>query len=85
MCVSAFPVPDETCSIEMANDHAAHLACESRKTVWLFSRRVSIGFDATGTADLPAEARPDMPCEPYLVISGERVHFDFIGGNISVR
>ncbi len=31
---------------------------------------ISIRFDATGKEDLPLEATPDMPCEPYLVISG---------------
>jgi hypothetical protein len=49
--------------------------------VWLvLSRRVSIRFDATGKEVLPLEPTPDMPCEPYLVIGGKRVHFDLTGG-----
>ena len=50
--------------------------------VFVLSRRVSIRFDATGKETLPLEATPDMPCEPYAVIGGKRVHFDFTGGNI---
>jgi hypothetical protein len=48
----------------------------------VLSRRISIRFDATGKADLPVEARPDMSCVPYVAIGGRRVHFDFTGGNV---
>ena len=68
--------------IEAAKDHAAQLARANKKMVWLvLSRRHSIRFDATGKEDLPAEATPDMPCEPYLVIGGKRVHFGLTGGS----
>jgi hypothetical protein len=76
-------LPDDALTIEMAKDHAARLARENKRMVWLvLSRRVSIRFDATGKADLPGEATPDMPCQPYLVIGGKRVNFDFTGGNV---
>jgi hypothetical protein len=74
-------LPDDALSFNEANDYAARLARESEKMVWLvLSRRVSIKFDATGKADLPGEATPDMPCEPYVVIGGKRVQFDITGG-----
>ena len=58
------------------------LARENKKLVWLvLSRRISIGFDATGKEGLPIEATPDMPCVPHLIIGGKRVQFDFTGGN----
>ena len=76
-------LPDDALSTEAAKDHAANLARDSKKMVWLvLSRRISIRFDATGKADIPAEATPEMPCEPFLVIGGKRVHFDFTGGNV---
>jgi hypothetical protein len=76
-------LPDDALTVEMAKDHAARLARENKKMVWLvLSRRVSIRFDASGKADLPAEATPDMPCEPYLVIGVKRVNFDFTGGDV---
>jgi transcriptional regulator with XRE-family HTH domain len=76
-------LPDDALSIEVAKDYAAKLAMETEKMVWLvLSRRISIRFDATGKADLPAEATPEMPCVPYVAIGGMRVNFDFTGGNV---
>ena len=76
-------LPDDALSFDEAKDYAARLARESKKMVWLVvSRRVSIRFDVTGKEDLPVEATPDMPCEPYAVIGGKRVHFDFTEGNV---
>jgi hypothetical protein len=76
-------LPDDALTVEMAKDHAARLARDNKKMVWLvLSRRLSIRIDATGKEDLPAEATPSMPCEPYLVIGGMRVHFDLTGGNV---
>jgi transcriptional regulator with XRE-family HTH domain len=74
-------LPDDALSFEAAKNYAARLARESEHMVWLvLSRRVSIRFDATGKADLPAEATPDLPSGPFLVIGGKRVQFDFTGG-----
>ena len=76
-------LPDAALPIEAAKDYAARLARESKQMVWLvLSRRISIRFDATGTADLPAEATPEMPSIPHVVIGGKRVNFDFIGGTV---
>jgi hypothetical protein len=73
-------LPDDARSIEAATDYAAKLARESKRMVWLvLPRRISIRFDATGEADLPAEATPEMPCVPYVIVGGKRVHFDFTG------
>jgi transcriptional regulator with XRE-family HTH domain len=75
-------LPDDALTIEAAKDHAARLARDSKKMVWLvLSRRVSIGFDETGKEGLPIEATPNMPCVPHLIIGGKRVQFDFTGGN----
>jgi transcriptional regulator with XRE-family HTH domain len=75
-------LPDDALTIEAAKDHAARLARDNKKMVWLvLSRRVSIGFDETGKEGLPIKATPDMPCVPHLIIGGKRVQFDFTGGN----
>jgi hypothetical protein len=48
----------------------------------VMSRRLSIGFDSTGKEYKRLEATPEMPCEPYALIGGKRVQFDFTGGDI---
>jgi hypothetical protein len=40
---------------------------------------LSIGYDATGAEYKRLEATPELPCEPYAVIGGKRVQFDFDG------
>jgi hypothetical protein len=50
--------------------------------VWLvLSRRLSVQFDAAGNCQRQ-EATPDMPCEPFAIIGGRRVQFDFSGGDV---
>ena len=74
--------PDDALSTEAATDYAAKLARKSKKMVWLILlRRISIRFGATGKADLPLEAKLDMPCEPYLVIGGKPMTFDLTWGS----
>jgi transcriptional regulator with XRE-family HTH domain len=76
-------LPDDALSTEAATDYAAKLARDSKRMIWLvLSRRVSIRFDATGKADLPAEATPEMPSVPYVTIGGKRVNFDFSERNV---
>jgi hypothetical protein len=51
-------LPDDALTIEMAKDHAARLARENKKMVWLvLSRRLSIRIDATGNAEVPINSR----------------------------
>lgn len=76
-------LPDEAMDPEAAQQFAAGLARDRKRMVFLImSRRLSIGFDATGTAYSRTEATPDMPCEPYAVIGGRRCQFDFSGSDV---
>jgi hypothetical protein len=68
---------------EAAEAYASRLAREKRRMVSLvLSRRLSIGFDATGKETDRREAAPDVPCEPFAVIGGKRIQFDFSGGAV---
>lgn len=52
---------------------------------WLvLSRRASIQFDEAGRRSGRVEATPETPCEPYAVIGGRRVQFNF-GGGVGLR
>jgi transcriptional regulator with XRE-family HTH domain len=76
-------LPDDALDSEVAQQFATDLARERKRMVCLvLSRRLSIGFDSTGTAYSRMEATPDMPCEPYLVIGGRRCQFDFSSGDL---
>jgi transcriptional regulator with XRE-family HTH domain len=76
-------LPDDALAPEAAEAFAARLAAEKKRMVCLvLSRRLSIGFDATGKEYQRLEAAPDVPCEPYALIGGKRVQFDFDGGDV---
>jgi transcriptional regulator with XRE-family HTH domain len=83
-CVySRVELPDETLAPEAAELFASDLARERKMMVCLvMSRRLSIGFDSTGKEYKRLVATPEMPCEPYALIGGKRVQFDFTGGDI---
>jgi hypothetical protein len=76
-------LPDDALAPETAEAYAAGLARERKMMVSLvLSRRLSVGFDATGREFNRLEASPDVPCEPFAVIGGKRVQFDFSGGPV---
>ena len=71
-------LPDDALGPEAAEAFAAVVARERKLKVCLvLSRRVSVWFDAEGRESGRSEATPEMPCEPYLMIGGKRVQFDF--------
>jgi transcriptional regulator with XRE-family HTH domain len=70
--------PDDALEPEDAEQFASSLARERKMMVSLvMSRKLSIGYDATGAEYKRLEATPELPCEPYAVIGGKRVQFDF--------
>ena len=74
-------LPDDALTKEAMEGFAANIARERKMRAWLvLSRRTSIYFDMDGNKHGPIEATPEMPCEPYAVIGGKRVQFDFGGG-----
>jgi hypothetical protein len=74
-------LPDEALSPEAAEAFAADVARDRKfKVCLVLSRRVSVWFDATGKESERREATPDLPCEPFTVIGGRRVQFDFDNG-----
>jgi transcriptional regulator with XRE-family HTH domain len=76
-------LPDDALVPKAAKVFASDLARERKLMVCLvMSRRLSIGFDSTGKEYRRLEATPEMPCEPYALIGGKRVQFDFTGGDI---
>jgi transcriptional regulator with XRE-family HTH domain len=83
-CVySRVELPEDALAPEAAEVFASDLARERKMMVCLvISRRLSIGFDSTGKEYQRLESTPEMPCEPYAVIGGKRVQFDFTGGDI---
>ena len=73
-------LPDDALTEEASEAFAAEVAGEKRMKAWLvLSRRASVYFDAEGRKGGRIEATPEMPCEPYAVIGGKRVKFDFDG------
>jgi transcriptional regulator with XRE-family HTH domain len=75
-------LPDDALDPDAAELFASRLARERRLMVCVvLSRRLSVGFDATGTTNGRREAAPEVPCEPFVVIGGKRFQFDFTGGN----
>jgi transcriptional regulator with XRE-family HTH domain len=83
-CVySRVELPDDALSPEAAEVFASQLARERKLMVCLVvSRRLSIRFDSTGKEYQRLDATPDLPCEPYAIIGGRRVQFDFTGGEV---
>jgi transcriptional regulator with XRE-family HTH domain len=78
-------LPDDALDPEGAEAFAADVAREGQMRAWLIlSRRVSVEFDVEGNKRGRLEATPETPCEPYAVIGGKRVQFDF-GGGMSLR
>lgn len=75
--------PDDALAPEAAEARAARLARERKRMVCLvLSRWLSLGFDSTGREYQWLETTPDVPCEPYVVIGGRWVLFDFSGGDV---
>jgi hypothetical protein len=71
-------LPDDALEPESAERFASLLARERKLMVSLvMSRRLSIGYDATGAEYKRLEATPELPCEPHTVIGGKRVQFNF--------
>jgi len=78
-----FELPENARSPEAAEAYAACLARERKLMVCLVqSRRLSVYFDNLGQVHQRLEASPDVPCEPFAVIGGKRVQFDFSGGAV---
>ncbi len=76
-------LPDDALDPGAAGSFASRLAVERKLKVCLvLSRRLSVWYDATGAECGRAEATPEMPCEPYAVIGGRRVQFDFGGADV---
>jgi hypothetical protein len=76
-------LPDDALTPEAAEAYAARLARERKLMVCLvLSRRLSVYFDGSGQVQGRMEASPDVPCEPFAVIGGKRVQFDFSGGAV---
>jgi transcriptional regulator with XRE-family HTH domain len=74
-------LPDEALSPVAAEAFAADLARDREfKVCLVLSRRVSVWFDDTGKESGRQEATSDLPCEPFAVIGGRRVQFDFDNG-----
>lgn len=74
-------LPDDALTESAMEAFAANIARERKMRAWLvLSRRVSVYFDAEGNKHGPIEATPEMPCEPFAVVGGKRVQFDFSGG-----
>lgn len=77
---SRCPFSEEALVGESAGAFASDLARERKMRAWLvLSRRVSVDFDAEGRKGGRIKATSEMPCEPFLVIGGRRVQFDFDG------
>jgi transcriptional regulator with XRE-family HTH domain len=73
-------LPDDALEPEAAGLFASDLAREREfKVCLVMSRRLSLWYDATGREYARTEATPEMPCEPYAMIGGKRVQFDFGG------
>jgi hypothetical protein len=73
-------LPDDALTGEAAEAFATAVAREKKMRTWLvLSRRVSVYFDAEGSKGGRIEATPEMPCEPYAMIGGKRVQFEFGG------
>ncbi len=71
-------LPNDALEPEDAERFASSLARERKLMVSLVvSRRLSVGYDATGAEYKRLEATPELACEPYVVIGGKRVQFDF--------
>jgi hypothetical protein len=78
-----FELPENARSPEAAEAYAACLARERKLMVCLVqSRRLSVYFDNLGQVEQRLEASPEVPCEPYAVIGGKRVQFNFSGGAV---
>jgi hypothetical protein len=78
-----FQLPEDALDPETAEAFAAEMARKSKSRTWLvISRRVSVEFDAEGMRRGRLEATPEMPCEPYATIGGQRVQFDFGGAGL---
>jgi hypothetical protein len=74
-------LPDEALSPVAAEAFAADLARDREfKVCLVLSRRVLVWFDATGKETGRQEATPGLPCEPFAVIGGRKVQFDFDNG-----
>jgi hypothetical protein len=78
--------PDDALTPEAVEACAARLARERKLMVCLvLSRRLSVYLDGTGQVHQRLEANPDVPCEPFAVIGGKRVHFDISSGGVLRR
>lgn len=78
-------LPDEALSPVAAVAFAADVARDRKfKVCLVLSRRVSVWFDATGKESGRQEATPDVPCEPFVVIGGRKVRFNF-GNGVGLR
>ena len=74
-------LPDAALDPEAAEAFAADIALHRKMRAWLvLSRRVSVGFDEAGGKRGRLEAKPEMPCEPFAMVGGHRVQFDFDRG-----
>jgi hypothetical protein len=76
-------LPEEALEPEAVRAFASRSAVERKLRVCLvLSKRVSVWFDAMGRECGRTEATPEMPCEPFAVIGGKRIQFDFGGGGV---
>jgi hypothetical protein len=76
-------LPDDALGPEKAEAFAANIARErGLKVCLVLSRRVSVCYDVEGREYGRMRATPDLPCEPYAVIGGKRVEFDFGGSGL---
>lgn len=74
-------LPDDALEPEAAEAFAAEVARDRRMKVCLvLSRRVSVWYDTDGREYGRTEATPELPCEPFVMLGGRRVQFDFGGG-----
>jgi hypothetical protein len=68
---------------ESAEAYASRLARERRLQVCLvLSRRITVYIDMNGDIIVRQEATLDVPCAPYRVVGGRKVHFGFVGGEV---
>lgn len=78
-------LPDDALEPEAAEAFAADVARQRKfKVCLVLSRRVSVWYDAEGREYGRTEATPELPCEPFMMIGGRKVQFDF-GGGLGLR
>jgi len=80
--------PENVVTANQMETHASELASDLHQRIWLiFSRKVSVYFDAGGHKRAVQEAAPGEPAEPFRLLSQRKVRsfFDPDGNDIDVR